>query len=94
MNNDTLALLIPILAVFMGGLVLLVPVAGFTARYAFKPMVEAIARFKESQGSAGEVRLLEQRVALLEQQLQGMEGTVQQLSDLRQFDRELSAPKQ
>lgn len=93
MDNNTLALFIPILAILMGGLALLVPVAGFTARYALKPIVEAIARFREAQGgSPGELRILEQRMALLEQQLQGIESNLQQLTEVKQFERQLQAP--
>lgn len=95
MDNGTLALLGPILAMLVGGLILLIPIAGFTARYALKPIVEAIARFREAQGGAtpGELRILEQRVALLEQQVQGFEGKLQQVTEIRQFERQLQSPK-
>ncbi len=91
MDNGTIALLIPILGILM----LMIPVAGFTARFALKPIVEAIARFREMQGgsSAGEIRVLEQRVALLEQQLQGVEGSLQHLQEVKRFERELASPE-
>lgn len=95
MDNNTLALFIPILAILVGGLALLVPIAGFTARYALKPIVEAIARFREAQGGpSGEIRILEQRMALLEQQLQGIESNLQQLTEVKQFERQLQAPRE
>ncbi len=90
MDNGTIALMIPILGILM----LMIPVAGFTARFALKPIVEAIARFREMQGgSSGEIRVLEQRVALLEQQLQGVDTSLQQLLEVRRFERELRAPE-
>ena len=37
-----------IVAIVMGMLVVLIPVAGLTARFALKPVVEALARYRES----------------------------------------------
>ena len=90
MNEDVLVLLIPIIAIIMGGLIFLVPIAGWTARFALKPIVEAVARMREAQGATREVQILEQRVALLEQQVQLLEGSVDQIADKREFDRKLS----
>jgi hypothetical protein len=81
-----------IVGIISGTLFLLIPVAGFTARFAIKPIVEALARHKESQGSNAEVRLLEQRVALLEQQLQSIETSVARLVEKKEFDRQLTGP--
>ena len=64
--------LVGLVAVFMGCLTVLIPIAGFTARFALKPVTEAIARMRES-GNAGEtVRMLERRIALLEQEQQAL----------------------
>ena len=81
-----------ILGIIMGSLVVLIPIAGLTARYALKPIVEAIARMRETQGTTRETALLEKRVALLEQQLQGMEASVGRLTEEAEFNRKLSAP--
>jgi hypothetical protein len=91
------AMLLPIdltaiVAIVMGMLVVLIPVAGLTARFALKPIVEAIARVRESQGASREVGLLEQRVALLEQQLQLVEGSVGRLAEESDFQRRLASP--
>lgn len=80
-----------IVAIVMGMLVVLIPVAGVTARFALKPIVEAIARMRESQAAGQEVGLLERRVALIEQQVQQIDGSVDRLSEASEFDRKLGA---
>jgi hypothetical protein len=47
---------------------------------------------REAQGgTAGrELNVLEQRVALLEQQYQTLEGSVQRMGELKDFDRQLT----
>lgn len=82
-----------IIAIVMGMLVVLIPVAGLTARFALKPVVEALARYRESQNAGQHVALLERRVALLEQQTQALESGFERLSDDRDFQRQLSEPK-
>jgi hypothetical protein len=85
-----------LVAVTLGCLIVLVPVAGMTARFALKPIVEAMARMKEVQGggaSEKEVRVLEQRLALLEQQYGMLEGSVQRMTELKEFDKQLGAGK-
>ena len=91
MDNGTIALMIPILGIVL----LMIPVVGLTARFALKPIVESMVRLRESSpaGATGDVQALQQRVALLEQQLQGMESTVQHLAEVKQFDRQLSGEK-
>ncbi len=84
-----------LVAVVMGCLIVLIPIAGITARFALKPIVESFARLKEMQGGQAantrEVAVLEQRVALLEQQYQAMEGSITRLGELKEFDRQLGA---
>jgi hypothetical protein len=94
MTEDVLTMLVPIIAIVMGSLIFLIPIAGFTARFALKPIVEAFARMKEAQGGSNqELGILEQRVALLEQQMTNLEGAVQNALDTREFDRRLSGPQ-
>jgi len=83
--------LVPLVATVMGLLVVLIPISGLTARFALKPVVEAVARMRESQGSPREVAILEQRVALLEQQLSNVETDVNRLEESRDFERQLRA---
>lgn len=94
MDPDILEdVLIPLVAIVLGSMIFLIPIAGLTARFALKPIMEAVSRMKSLQGqspdSTHEIALLDQRIALLEQQVQGMETTIEQLEATRNFDRQL-----
>jgi hypothetical protein len=65
--------LIPLTAILIGGLVLIIPLAGLTARFALKPLVEAYGRSREASGSEDRIRGLDRRIALLEDQLEALE---------------------
>jgi sensor histidine kinase YesM len=84
-------ILIPLVLGGLGILTILIPIAGLTARFALKPIVEAIARMREMQsGTTGrELNLLGQRVALLEQQYQTLDHSVERIAEIRDFDRQL-----
>ncbi len=85
--------IVAVIAVTGGLLTVLIPIAGLTARFALKPIVESVARLRELQGNApaGNVSLLDQRVSLLEQQMQAIEGSVKHLTEAREFDRQLAS---
>lgn len=83
--------LVGLLAVFMGISIVLVPVIGITARFALKPTVEALARLFEHRGVEETVSILERRMALLEQQMEALDGSVKQLAEVADFHRQLSA---
>lgn len=83
--------IIGLVATIMGMSVILIPVIGLTARFALKPTVEALSKFFESKGSDEIVRILERRVALLEQQVEFMEGNMRELDAVTEFHRELGA---
>lgn len=78
-----------IVAIVMGMLTVLIPIAGLTARFALKPVVESLARLFDSRTVEETVEITERRVALLEQQIELLEGTVKRLEEERDFDREL-----
>jgi len=84
--------LIGLVAVVMGTLTILIPIAGFTARFALKPIAESVARMRESRGAGEELSVVEQRVALLERQMSGMESQLHRLSEVREFEAQLQAP--
>lgn len=84
--------LIPLAAILVGGAIILVPIVGITARFALKPAVEAFTRLRAGQGAEERNRILEQRVALLEEQLHAMERQQQRLLDESEFSRQLRAP--
>lgn len=78
-----------VIATVMGLLVVLIPVAGLTARFALKPVVESLARLFDSRTVEETVQLTDRRVALLEQQVEVLETMVQRLQEERDFDRQL-----
>jgi len=65
---------IPIVAILMGGLLLLIPVAGLTLRFALKPVLESFGQLRESRAQSEALRLMEQRLALLEEQMHALSG--------------------
>jgi hypothetical protein len=83
-----------VIGVFMGSLMVLIPVAGFTARFAMKPIVESIARLRESGVRTEALDMLERRVALLEQEVQNVSGIrddVARLVEELEFQRKLAS---
>lgn len=75
MPSDSVMLVgafIPIAAILVGGLILLVPIAGLTLRFALKPLLEGLSQMRDLRGQAQEIRLLEQRLALVEEQLHSL----------------------
>ena len=86
--------LVGLVAVIMGCLMALIPIAGLTARFALKPIVEAIARMRESGTTNETIRLLERRLALLEQEQQAlldMRTEVDRLGEAVDFQKKLEA---
>jgi len=84
-----------IVGIFMGSLMVLIPVAGLTARFALKPIVESLARLRESSNKGEAITLLERRMALLEQEVQSVTGIrdeVARLVEELEFQRKLAAP--
>jgi hypothetical protein len=78
-----------IIAVIMGISIVLIPVIGLTARFALKPTVEALSRVFENRTQAESVQILERRLALLEHQLETLEGSLARLEEGAAFDRQL-----
>jgi hypothetical protein len=94
MDRDVIELLIPLTAIILGSLMFLIPIAGVTARFAIKPILDSMRAAREGQAgtNARELGVLEQRVALLEQQFQGLENSVDRLTELKEFERRLAVP--
>lgn len=85
-----------IIAVTCAGLAVLVPIVGLTARFALRPIVEALVTLRDSGRSQETVHFLERRVALLEQEVHQMDGLrtqVERLAEDRDFHRQLAAPR-
>ena len=85
--------LVALVSVILGISVVLVPVIGLTARFALKPMVEALGRVFESRSSDESMRILERRLDLQEQQIDALLTAVKSISDTQDFDRQLAAPR-
>ncbi|HEX8691874.1 MAG TPA: hypothetical protein VF746_05615 [Longimicrobium sp.] len=86
---DGFELLIPILGVIFGGLTILVPIVGITARIALKPVMESWARYRELRGNDDAVVMLERRMALMEEHLNSIDRSVQLLLEESDFRRKL-----
>lgn len=80
--------------VIMGTLIVLIPVAGITLRFAMKPISEAVLAFKASQGREEKVEILEKRVALLEQQNENLESELERVVEAVKFHERLEAPSE
>jgi hypothetical protein len=78
MDEDILAMLLTAMVVF-------VPVAGLTMRFALKPIVDSIARLMEVRAQNGASELLEKRLALVEQELQAMRAEVSRVIERGDF---------
>lgn len=85
--------LVELIATVLGISIVLIPVIGLTARFALKPVVEALARVFEGRSSDDTVRILERRVELQEQQIEALQSTVEKLTEAHEFDRRLAAPR-
>jgi len=80
-----------IIAVIMGISIVLIPVIGLTARFALKPVVEALSRVFEKRGMDESLQILERRIALLESHVESLETSVNRLEDTSSFDAQLRA---
>ena len=81
--------IVPILAISGSILVVLIPIAGLTARFALKPLIESITdAMRVRQG--GDVQGMERRMAMLEKELASLRGEVQKVADGAAFDRSLA----
>ena len=78
-----------VIAVIMGISVVLIPVIGLTARFALKPVVEALSKVFESRGTEESLQIMDRRIGLLEAQIEGMESSMNRLAEARHFDAQL-----
>lgn len=80
---------VALVSVIMGISVVLIPIAGLTARYALKPIVEALGRYFEGQGTQESIKIVERRLVLLEHQLDELQGSLNRLVEVSEFDARL-----
>lgn len=77
-----------IAALWIGGMLLLIPIAGVTARFALKPLLESIARIREARSASRSTEEFELRFALVEQRLGRLTDTVEQWTGQQPAGRE------
>ena len=80
-----------LISAMLGISIILIPVIGLTARFALNPTVEALARLFENRGADEELRILERRVALQEQEIAALHTAFRSLTEGRDFDRHLES---
>lgn len=84
--------LVPLAGIIMGSLIVLIPVAGLTARFAMKPIVESMAKLRQASNQGEAVGMLERRITLLEKEVQNLTGIREDLGRLveeMEFQRQL-----
>jgi hypothetical protein len=79
-----------LVATILGISIVLIPVIGVTARFALKPAVESFARLFENRNTLESITILERRLELQEHQIEALQETIRGLSEVREFDRQLS----
>jgi hypothetical protein len=79
------------LAIFLGMMVILIPIAGLTARIALKPLMAALRSYRELQGENQAQQLVERRLALMEEQMHSMDRAIRELSEESEFRRDLES---
>ena len=79
------------LAIFLSMMIVLIPIIGLTARFALKPVMEALGKYREVQGDKQMQQLLERRVALMEEQMHSMDRSLRELVEESEFRRELES---
>ena len=65
-----------LMAIWMGGLLLLVPLAGLTARYALKPVLDSVAAIRRA-GAGAPMDDFELRFARMERQMATLQTTLE-----------------
>ena len=68
-------------AIWMGGSVLLVPLAGITARYGIRPLLDSVARMRAAGAARREAEALEGRFAALERGMDDLARAVDRLAE-------------
>lgn len=83
---------VPIVAIVMGTLTVLIPLSLITLRYAIKPIAEAVTQMRSGGASQEQLAVMQQRLALLEQQFGGLETEVTRIGEAQDFQTELLKP--
>lgn len=96
MSTEQLEMLAPLIGFAICAFVVSIPVIAFSARFAVKPVVEALIRLREAQGktnASGEMLALQdRRLSLLESEMQHIGSALERLAEAQEFQAKLSAP--
>lgn len=86
-------MIVALVAILMGSLIFIIPLAAFALRFASKPVIEAFVKYREMQGglSSQQGQLLRDRIDLLEQRVDGLESGMERLQEGREFDNRLGS---
>lgn len=79
-----------LIAVSGAFLCVLIPIAGLTARFALKPLIETVAKVMQARQGNEALQLVERRMAALEQEMALMRSELKQVGDGREFYRKLA----
>ncbi len=82
---------VALVSVIMGISVVLIPVAGLTARFAFKPIVDALGRYFDRQAATESAKIVERRLELLESQIDDLQSSMARLLEVSEFDARLKS---
>ena len=93
MSPEQLEMLAPLIGFAIAAFVVSIPVIAFSARFAIKPVVEALIRLREAQGKAGVsndmLMLQDRRLSLLESEMQHIGATLERLAEAQEFAAQL-----
>ena len=78
-----------IIGTIMGISIVLIPVIGLTARFALKPVVEALSKVFEGRGTEESLQIMERRLGLMEAQIEGIDASMKRLVEASSFDAQL-----
>jgi hypothetical protein len=83
-------ILIPILAILTGGAIILLPLLAICARFALKPVLQALIEFRDASAGA-QSKLPDPRVELLEAEVWSLRSAVEELKAAEDFRRQLES---
>lgn len=91
MDPDIIENITGLVAVLLGTAIVLIPVLALSARFALKPVIEAIIRLRQSQGAAQDSAVQDRRISLLEAEVQNLQQAIHSLTEAEDFRRRLGS---
>ncbi|HEX6746483.1 MAG TPA: hypothetical protein VF092_04145 [Longimicrobium sp.] len=97
MSPEQLEMLAPLIGFAIAAFVVSIPVIAFSARFAIKPVVDALIRLREAQTKTGAssemLAMQDRRLALLESEMQHIGASLDRLIEAQEFHARLGAPQ-